>query len=82
MINGRAVGDLVTFDKGDFNFDGIVSWPDWHVLRTAHSGGAGAISSAAFARLAGVPEPTSAALAFCAAFAGCGLRRAWRNVPR
>jgi len=80
-VNGRLLGDLETFENGDFNFDGIVNWSDWHTLRTAHSGGAGAISEAAFARLAAAPEPASLALMVCGGIVVGGWRCARCNRP-
>jgi hypothetical protein len=55
-IGGMPIADLETRLHGDFNVDGIVDLNDWHILRTLHTAGGGAVTAA-------VPEPSTALLA-------------------
>ena len=58
-IGGLRIADLETRLNGDFNVDGIVDLNDWHILRTLHTPGGGAVTAA-------VPEPSTAVLAVLA----------------
>jgi hypothetical protein len=78
-VNNILVGDLTSRTTlGDLNYNGWTSLADWSILRAAHGAGAGLDLGAL---LAGVPEPSTAALAALAAMAICGLpRRGRKNV--
>jgi hypothetical protein len=78
-VNNILVGDLTSRTTlGDLNYDGRTSLADWALLRAAHGAGAGLDLGAL---LAGVPEPSTAALAVLTATAICGLaRRGRKNV--
>ena len=79
-MNNILVGDLTSRTTlGDLNYDGRTSLADWSILRAAHGAGAGLDLGAL---LAGVPEPSAAALAWrVAAMAIYGLaRRGRKNV--
>ena len=61
-MNNILVGDLTSRTTlGDLNYDGRTSLADWSILRAAHGAGAGLDLGAL---LAGVPEPSAAALAW------------------
>lgn len=74
VINTIRVPDLNSYAAGDLNFDGITNIFDLALMQDA-------LASSGFARitsaeLAGVPEPTTAALMLLGLFAGgAGLRR-------
>jgi hypothetical protein len=60
-VNNILIGDIVSRTTlGDLNYDGRTSLADWHILRTAHVGGA----SLDLAALLGgnVPEPSTTGL--------------------
>jgi len=58
-VNGINVGDLVTRQSGDLNYDGRTDLSDAYLLHEALvAGGFGGLAGFGF----GVPEPTSAAL--------------------
>jgi hypothetical protein len=79
-VNNIVVGDLTSRTTlGDLNFDGRTSLPDWHILRSAHVGGA---SLDLGALLAGVPEPSTLSLLGAALSAALGFsrRRRWSSV--
>ena len=76
-VDNILVGDLTSRTTlGDLNFDGRTSLADWSILRTAHVAGAGLDLEAL---LAGVPEPSTAAIAAWAALVFCGLARKRRK---
>ncbi|MBN1854206.1 MAG: PEP-CTERM sorting domain-containing protein [Pirellulales bacterium] len=63
ILNGWRIGDLETRQTGDFNYDGIVSLLDWHILRLNHATGAAGVDLGELLAAAGVPEPSSFVLA-------------------
>jgi hypothetical protein len=76
-VNNFLIGDLTSRTTlGDLNFDGRTSLADWNILRNAHVGGAGLDLDAL---LAGVPEPSTAAIAALAALLVSGLARKRRE---
>jgi hypothetical protein len=60
LLAGVLVGDLVSRNAGDFNYDGITDLLDWHVLRINHENPANIPSLGSL--LAGAPEPSTAIL--------------------
>jgi hypothetical protein len=72
-VDNILVGDLTSRTTlGDLNFDGRTSLADWAILRTAHGAGSGLDLEAL---LAGVPEPSTVAIAAWATVFLCGLAR-------
>lgn len=71
IVNGRRVGDLNSLAMGDLNFDGIVNFSDWFILRANHPDGPG-LNLAAFLN---VPEPASAILLLAGSSAAFLMRR-------
>jgi hypothetical protein len=71
LVNGFVIGDLTSrTTMADLNYDGRTSLADWQILRSHHGGGA---SLNLGALLAGVPEPTTAALLAMAIFSFGGV---------
>jgi hypothetical protein len=73
--NGIRVGDWISRQNGDLNYDGIVNLDDAFIL---HDGliGEGIVGGLNFSLLgATVPEPGSAVLAFAGLFIFCGRGR-------
>jgi trimeric autotransporter adhesin len=65
VVNGIQIGDMVSRLQGDLTLDGITNIHDLLILQNALSGaGLGTITAE---ELAGVPEPTTAALLLSAA---------------
>ncbi|MBN1855010.1 MAG: discoidin domain-containing protein [Pirellulales bacterium] len=70
LVNNIPVGDLASRGMGDFNYDGVVNYADWYILRANHPSGS-ALNLGALLAGAGVPEPSSVVLLFL------GLGAAW-----
>jgi hypothetical protein len=62
VVNGIQIPDLVSFGQGDLNLDGITNIQDLVLMQAAISGSGSGMSPITAAELAGVPEPTGAAL--------------------
>jgi hypothetical protein len=54
--NRIFVGDWLTWERGDFNLDGVVDLLDWHILTESHPNGA-SLSLADLLNGSAVPEP-------------------------
>ncbi|MEM9657931.1 MAG: PEP-CTERM sorting domain-containing protein, partial [Planctomycetota bacterium] len=78
-VNGIAVGDRISREQGDFNFDGSIDLADWHLLRINHPDG----GSLDLATLLGtsVPEPSTILATIFATGVLVG-RRGLRSAPR
>ncbi|WP_442481382.1 PEP-CTERM sorting domain-containing protein [Aeoliella sp. SH292] len=72
--NVVTAGDFGTWQKGDFNLDGVVDFSDWSVLRANHINPSGLNLTALLAGATTVPEPTSIALVLLGV-AGFAVRR-------
>jgi hypothetical protein len=79
VINGVQIGDLATFEQGDLNLDGITNIFDLAIMQNALPGAG--LSPITANDLAGVPEPTAAALLVLAvAAASLGRRQRRQNL--
>ncbi|WP_145281956.1 hypothetical protein [Pirellulimonas nuda] len=66
--NGSGVGDILSWKKGDLNFDGLTDLQDFALLRVAFGGTIGASATQAILGVGavGVPEPSGIATALLA----------------
>jgi hypothetical protein len=62
VVNEIQIPDLVSFGQGDLNLDGITNIQDLVLMQAAISGSGSGMSPITAAELAGVPEPTGAAI--------------------
>jgi hypothetical protein len=73
-VNGVQVGDWISRQQGDLNFDGVVDLADAFMLRQAFKGVGLDLNMSLFA--VGVPEPSAATLAVVSLLALVRRRRA------
>ncbi|MEQ8846713.1 DUF5010 domain-containing protein [Botrimarina sp.] len=71
LIDGVRVGGYASrLTRPDFNYDGVVDFADWFVMRRAHP----AVTDATLRALLTIPEPESLLLTFSAVAAHVGRR--------